>query len=67
VNLIQLGCINFKPAVVDDMTMVGMTSARQEGEENADYRQRMVANLLAVGFVSLLMISGYWVVTTLAG
>jgi hypothetical protein len=47
--------------------MVGMTRARQEAEDNADYRQRMVANLLAVGFVAFLMLSGYWMVVTLAG
>jgi hypothetical protein len=47
--------------------MVGMTTARQEVEKDADHRQRTVANLLAVGFVAFLMLSGYWMVVTLAG
>jgi hypothetical protein len=48
-------------------SMIGMTRARQEVEDNADYPQRMVANLLAVGFMAFLILSGYWVVATLAG
>jgi hypothetical protein len=42
------------------------TPTRQEFE-SAEYRQRMVANLLAAASVTFLMLSGYWVVITLAG
>jgi hypothetical protein len=49
------------------MTTVDLTSARREVEENAEYRQRMVVNLLAASFITFLTITGYWVVSTLAG
>jgi hypothetical protein len=35
--------------------------------EAEDYRQRMVANLAAGAFVTLLITTGYWIVSTLAG
>jgi hypothetical protein len=50
-----------------DMTMVDLTRARQEVEENAEYRQRMVVNLVAASFITFLTLTGYWVVNTLAG
>jgi hypothetical protein len=34
--------------------------------EVEDYRQRMIANLAAGSFVTILIISGYWIVSTLA-
>jgi hypothetical protein len=49
------------------MTMVDLTSARQEVEQNAEYRQRMVVNLVAAAFITFLTITAYWVVSTLAG
>jgi hypothetical protein len=49
------------------MTMVEMTRVRQEVEESAEYRQRMMVNALATCFITILMITGYWVVSTLAG
>ena len=36
-------------------------------EERAEYRQRMLVNALAASFITLLMISGYWMVVTLKG
>jgi hypothetical protein len=44
-----------------------MPRKRQEVEESAEYRQRMLVNAVAASFITLLMIGGYWVVTTLAG
>jgi hypothetical protein len=49
------------------MAMVEMTGVRQEVEESAEYRHRMLVNILATFFVTILMITGYWVVSTLAG
>jgi hypothetical protein len=46
------------------MTTVAMRGNRQE-VENEDYRQRMLINALAASFIALLMIAGYWVVSTL--
>jgi hypothetical protein len=46
------------------MTTVAMRRNRQE-VENAEYRQRMLVNALAASFITLMMIGGYWVVTTL--
>ena len=48
------------------MTMVGIASAR-DGDEQTEYRQRTVANFVAAAFVAFLMVSGYWIVSTLAG
>jgi hypothetical protein len=45
------------------MTMGELTQV----SEAEDYRQRTVANLAAGAFVTILMISGYWIVSTLAG
>jgi hypothetical protein len=41
-----------------------MPTRRQE-TENEQYRQRMLVNALAASFITLMMIGGYWVVTTL--
>ena len=49
------------------MTVVRFTRVRREAEENAEYRHRMQINLLATFFITILMITGYWVVSTLAG
>jgi hypothetical protein len=46
------------------MTAVAMRGNRQE-VENEEYRQRMLVNALAASFITLMMIGGYWVVTTL--
>jgi hypothetical protein len=46
-----------------DMTIGELTQV----SEAEDYRQRMVANLAGGAFVSFLIISGYWIVSTLAG
>jgi hypothetical protein len=44
------------------MTMVAMTKTR----ERTEYDHRMLVNFVAASFVILLMITGYWVVNTLA-
>jgi hypothetical protein len=49
------------------MTVVKMTRVRREDEESAEYRHRMQVNILATFFITILMITGYWVVSTLAG
>jgi len=49
------------------MTVIPMPRSRQEVDESAEYRQRMLVNLVAASFITLLIISGYWVVSTLAG
>jgi hypothetical protein len=48
------------------MTMVGIAGTR-DGDEQAEYRKRAVANFVAAALVGLLMVSGYWIVSTLAG
>jgi hypothetical protein len=56
-----------------DMTVIAMprkTAMPREGQQvdqSAEYRHRMLVNALAASFIGLLMISGYWVVSTLAG
>jgi hypothetical protein len=47
-----------------NMTVIAMPRRRQEVEKD-EYRQRMIANALAASFITLMMIGGYWVVTTL--
>jgi hypothetical protein len=49
----------------DGMAMIDMTSALEAAQ--TEYRQRTVVNLVAAAFVSFLMISGYWIVSALAG
>jgi hypothetical protein len=49
------------------MTVVKMTRVRREAEENAEYRHRMRVNMVATFFITILVITGYWVVSTLAG
>jgi hypothetical protein len=46
------------------MTVRAMPRRRQEAE-NEEHRQRMLVNALAASFITLMMIGGYWVVTTL--
>jgi hypothetical protein len=48
------------------MTTVAMPRGHQD-IENAEYRQRMLVNALAASFITLLIVTGYWVVTTLTG
>jgi hypothetical protein len=48
------------------MTMVGMTKTRRDAEERTEYDHRMLVNFVAASFVISLMITGYWVVSTLA-
>jgi hypothetical protein len=38
-----------------------------ELQQWAEYRQRTIANVVAAALVTFLMISGYWIVGTLAG
>ena len=49
------------------MTVVRMTRVRREAEEKAEYQHRMRVNMVATFFITILMITGYWVVSTLAG
>jgi hypothetical protein len=47
-----------------DMTVIAMPRRRQQVEKE-EYRQRMIVNALAASFITLMMIGGYWVVSTL--
>jgi hypothetical protein len=51
------------------MTAIQLTRHRPdvEIEENEEYRHRMLVNALATFFITVLMITGFWVVNTLAG
>jgi hypothetical protein len=49
------------------MTTVEMTRERQCVEESSEYRHRTFVNALATVFITMLIITGYWVVNTLAG
>ena len=55
-----------QPVIEAFMTTVAMPRRRQD-IENAEYRQRMLVNALAASFITLLIVTGYWVVTTLTG
>ena len=46
------------------MTIVAMPRRRQE-IKNEEYRHRMLVNALAASFITLMIISGYWIVNTL--
>jgi hypothetical protein len=46
------------------MTDVGIPKTRQE-TESEEYRQRMLVNALAASFITLMIVSGYWIVNTL--
>jgi hypothetical protein len=46
------------------MTTVAIPRRRQE-IENAEYRHRMLVNALAASFMTLMIISGCWIVNTL--
>jgi hypothetical protein len=43
-----------------------MARARQKADEQAEYRERMLVNLAAAGFIALLMVIALWVISTLA-
>ena len=47
------------------MTLRAMPRRRREAE-NEEYPQRMLVNALAASVITLMMVGGYWVVTTLA-
>jgi hypothetical protein len=49
------------------MTVLAMPRKRREVDQRDEYRQRMLVNAIAASFITLLMIGGYWVVTTLVG
>ena len=53
-----------QPSIEATMTVITMPR-RQREAENEEYRQRMIVNALAASFITLMMIGGYWVVTTL--
>ena len=46
------------------MSDIAMPKGQQE-TENEEYRQRMVVNALAASFITLMIVSGYWIVNTL--
>jgi hypothetical protein len=48
------------------MTMFEATNG-SNASEHVEYRQWTIANVIAAAFVTFLMISGYWIVSTLAG
>jgi hypothetical protein len=47
-----------------EMTTAAMPKRQQE-TESEEYRQRMVVNALAASFITLMIVSGYWIVNTL--
>jgi hypothetical protein len=53
--------IQFKGAL---MTTIAMPRRRKE-IENEEYRQRMVVNALAASFITLMIVTGFWIVNTL--
>jgi hypothetical protein len=46
------------------MTTVAMPTRREE-IENEEYRRRMVVNALAASFLTLMIVTGFWIVNTL--
>jgi hypothetical protein len=53
------------------MTVIAMPSRWKRppevDEREEEYRHRMLVNLVAASFITVLIIGGYWVVSTLAG
>ena len=54
-----------QPLMRAAMTVVAMPRRHRKIEADAEYRQRMLVNAVAAGFVTFLMVTAYWVVTTL--
>ncbi len=46
------------------MTVIAMPR-RQQDAESEEYRQRMMVNAAAATFITFLMVTAYWVVSTL--
>jgi hypothetical protein len=46
------------------MTVIAMPKGQQE-TESEEYRQRMMVNAAAATFITFLMVTAYWVVSTL--
>jgi hypothetical protein len=42
-------------------------NAEKSPVENEEHRHRMFLNVVSASFIILLMVTGYWVVTTLTG
>jgi hypothetical protein len=40
-------------------------NAERQDAENAEYRQRMVVNAVAASFITLMIVTGCWIVSTL--
>ncbi len=47
------------------MTVVAMPRRHRKVEADAEYHQRMLANAAAAAFIAFMMITAYWVVSTL--
>ena len=47
------------------MTVIPMPRSRQEVDESAEYRQRMVVNAVAASFITFMIVTGVWIVNTL--
>ena len=41
------------------------TAAMSRRRENEEYRQRMLVNALAASFITLMIVTGFWIVNTL--
>ena len=46
------------------MSTVAMPRRREE-IENEEYRHRMLVNALAASFITLMIVTGFWIVNTL--
>jgi hypothetical protein len=44
-----------------------MEMSKERLDERAEYRERMFVNVVAASFITVLIVSGYWIVTTLTG
>jgi hypothetical protein len=54
--------------IVANMTLVAIPGTRKrQDDERDEYRQCMLVNAIAASFITLPVIGGYWVVTTLVG
>jgi hypothetical protein len=42
-------------------------TARQKADEQAEYRERMLVNVVSAAFIALLIVIASWVVSALAG
>jgi hypothetical protein len=47
------------------MNVVALPRRERKIEADAEYRQRMLVNALAASFITLMIVTGFWILNTL--